>query len=320
MRALKDANKALTLYVSKIVDRVCQQEGFEKVLAVDYRQGDQDKNSPPPAEKKQRAASISFFGRSPLSQSTRSAPGLDQSTPVGGPAQGAAPWPQSPGPRGLLESVSSVFNFGRATPASPASAASPGGGGIRPLMLADSARKVEGADIDEDEDDRRERARIHSEMLQLGFNPPPVSRLAAAGETRRSGHSSPTPEEGPSELRGSEAMSRGSSQMSLEEQERSARHELQNGRSSGFTEAPPRRMSLIAQRRASARRSPLLGEGANGFVGLGIDSPEATGPSDSSRATPPPPPPPPAEASGDDGPVLRKALRRLSSAFGSPSQ
>jgi hypothetical protein len=28
VRALKDANKALTLYVSKIVDRVCQQEGF----------------------------------------------------------------------------------------------------------------------------------------------------------------------------------------------------------------------------------------------------------------------------------------------------
>ncbi|KAK4057937.1 hypothetical protein OIO90_001156 [Microbotryomycetes sp. JL221] len=47
VRLLREANKALTLYVSKIVDRVCSQEGFEKVLAVDYRQTPQEPPAPP---------------------------------------------------------------------------------------------------------------------------------------------------------------------------------------------------------------------------------------------------------------------------------
>ena len=36
VKSLKDANKALSLYASKIIDRIISQEGFEHVLAVDY--------------------------------------------------------------------------------------------------------------------------------------------------------------------------------------------------------------------------------------------------------------------------------------------
>jgi hypothetical protein len=36
IKSLKDANKALSLYASKIIDRIIAQEGFEHVLAVDY--------------------------------------------------------------------------------------------------------------------------------------------------------------------------------------------------------------------------------------------------------------------------------------------
>ncbi|KAF8507731.1 hypothetical protein JB92DRAFT_3089474 [Gautieria morchelliformis] len=36
VKSLKDANKVLSLYASKIIDRIIMQEGFEHVLAVDY--------------------------------------------------------------------------------------------------------------------------------------------------------------------------------------------------------------------------------------------------------------------------------------------
>jgi FtsZ-binding cell division protein ZapB len=41
VKALKDANKALSLYASKIIDRIITMEGFENVLAVDFQ-------APPP--------------------------------------------------------------------------------------------------------------------------------------------------------------------------------------------------------------------------------------------------------------------------------
>ncbi|WVR06990.1 hypothetical protein IAU60_004027 [Kwoniella sp. DSM 27419] len=37
MKQLKEANKALTLYCSKIIDRIIAQEGFEHILSVDYK-------------------------------------------------------------------------------------------------------------------------------------------------------------------------------------------------------------------------------------------------------------------------------------------
>ncbi|GAA5986470.1 hypothetical protein JCM10908_003766 [Rhodotorula pacifica] len=343
VRALKDANKALTLYVSKIVDRVCQQEGFEKVLAVDYRQnatdGDEDKSSPPKPDKRPRPASISFFGRqAPLLSTPNGDPrqaALDPSTPVTAsqsfatapsstPATGlASPSPASSRrPSGLLESVSSVFSFGRATSTSPSPA---GNGGMKPLMLPaeSAARKLEIAEDVEDEEDRRERARIHDEMVQLGFEPPPTSRLAAAaaGAGRRSASTSPLIGSPPTgSFAGSS--SRSPSLMTPEEQEKHAFNELKEGRSSGFTEPPPRRMSILAQRRQSLRRSPGLSDGPTSMVGLGIDESAARTaelrPVDYFGNASQSPSPLPAVSPSEETPALRKAFRRLSAAFTSP--
>lgn len=128
---------------------------------------------------------------------------------------------------------------------------------MKPLVLAETARKLEPADDVEDEDDRRERARIHAEMLQLGFSP--SSRLA------------------------------------------------EEDRFSGFTEAPPTRMSLLAQRRASVVSSSELPS----TVGLGIQA-EGIDPARAAHSSAPP-----THSPSTETPAIRKALRRLSSAFSS---
>ncbi|KAG8843510.1 hypothetical protein FRB96_004017 [Tulasnella sp. 330] len=47
VKNLKDANKALSLYASKIIDRIISQEGFEHVLAADYESPVKKRNAGP---------------------------------------------------------------------------------------------------------------------------------------------------------------------------------------------------------------------------------------------------------------------------------
>lgn len=347
IRQLREANKALTLYVSKIVDRVCSQEGFEKVLAVDYREktpktgatasppmarsdsavtakgrsgeeeqtvaaagGAQDGDSP-----KKKARPASAFFRTSLGASdspsqnggTSFAPShalsssLSSNSSASGTSSGAA---GASGPRKsggqLWESVSSVFGFSSST-SSATSTASSAPSNIKPLMLSDaaaSARKLDPAEeIDEDEDDRRERERIRNEMLQAGFEPPPASALATAGATSqqhrpslstRPSYSSSTSigsrspalssslslstSTAPASPRTQEE-SRLASLARLERQETIAKAELQQGKASGFTEPPLRRFNS-SRRHSSARSSTLSsrsGEGSEaGAEGLGL--------------------------------------------------
>lgn len=333
VRALKDANKALTLYVSKIVDRVCQQEGFEKVLAVDYRQAAAEENTTTASVpvKNPRPASIGFFSRQAVAAS-EAHKAIEPATPTTtsrslatAPSSTPTSNLSSPSPAnarksggGLLESVTSVFSFSRGASLSPSPGPGPGSSqsGMKPLMLADSARKLDPVDDLEDEDDLRERARIHNEMVQLGFDPPPVSRLAVAGAGRRAVSTSPRLGTSPGELDGP-VETHSPVLMSPEEQEQHARNELREGRSSGFTEPPARRMS-IARRRQSLRRSPRPSDGPGDVVvGLGIDEEFAPadyfGPVGKSLSPGPPVSP------SDEAPALRKAFRRLSAAFTSPS-
>lgn len=336
VRTLKDANKALTLYVSKIVDRVCQQEGFEKVLAVDYRQVPAEENTTTPSlpAKKLRPASIGFFSRQAMvtseaykalepatptttSHSLRTAPSSTPTSILSSPSPANAR--KSGG--GLLETVTSVFSFSRGPSLSPSPGPAPessqGQGGMKPLMLADSARKLDPVDDLEDEDDRRERAKFHNEMLQLGFEPPSVSRLAAAGAGRRAVSTSPRLGTSPGVLDGL-VETHSPVLLTPEEQEQHARNELEEGRSSGFTEPPPRQMSMVARRRQSLKRSPRPSDSPGDVVvGLGIDEESAAadhfGPASKSVSPAPPVSP------SDEAPTLRKAFRRLSTAFTSPS-
>lgn len=71
VKMLEDANKALSLYASKIIDRIIAQEGFEHVLAVDYEAnkspGTPGLALPPPAkEEKHRRRATMFAGSSTL--------------------------------------------------------------------------------------------------------------------------------------------------------------------------------------------------------------------------------------------------------------
>ncbi|KAG8930034.1 hypothetical protein FRC01_003382 [Tulasnella sp. 417] len=86
VKALKDANKALSLYASKIIDRIISQEGFEHVLAVDYDASKKDKpKGPSPAEKPKPASKprprSSFFTSMTLQEERPTKP-LDGATPV----------------------------------------------------------------------------------------------------------------------------------------------------------------------------------------------------------------------------------------------
>ncbi|GAA5823505.1 hypothetical protein JCM11251_000660 [Rhodosporidiobolus azoricus] len=362
IRQLREANKALTLYVSKIVDRVCSQEGFEKVLAVDYREktpktggvsppmtrsGSAEPTPPSKGgegggggakERKPRPASVGIFRTAastaaaalpftPTSSASSASPAnLSASTssqPLT-PSISSAPAPSSAGASGprksgglTWDSVSSVFGFG-----SSSATSTPPSNSMKPLILSsDSARKLDPAEEDEDEDDRRERERIRAEMLQLGFDPPP-SRLSA-GRPSLSRSSSlaavpRTPEE-----------ERQTTLEQLERQEQEAKAELQQGRSSGFTDPPQRSLSMRMERRHSRTggsisyrhsTSPSLGGARNGDVspvsgngeppalGLGIKEEEGEG----------------KEVGGDGGEGeqktgIGKALRRLSNAWGSPT-
>ncbi|BGP31250.1 hypothetical protein JCM10296v2_003014 [Rhodotorula toruloides] len=319
IRRLHEENKALALYVSKIVDRVCSQEGFEKVLAVDFRNTPKVGGAspgPPQAEPKPRPASVGFF-RSPAatpspvtsrkvepstpmsassyttaaSATPSSANGTSLSTPSGPRKSGGFGW----------DSVSSVFSsFSRSTSATPSPSAS---APMKPLVLAESARKLEVGEECEDEEDRKERARIRQEMVQLGFDPPPPSRLSRPPTTPSPNARSP----GDGGLRDAER---------AKALEALARNELKEGRSSGFTEPPQRRMSLLAQRRNSSRASiggaSDLGLGIKGGSGVGADGAERRSGSSSG------PPTPSQENPEEDAPGYRKALRRLSKTFSSP--
>ncbi|GJN89683.1 hypothetical protein Rhopal_002670-T1 [Rhodotorula paludigena] len=317
IRQLRDANKALTLYVSKIVDRVCSQEGFEKVLAVDYRQtprvgpdASPPTPGPPPADKKPRPASMAFFRASPSPSPAPPTPArkVEPSTPMSAAsyvtAPVASPSPADPsrstpsGPRKSggfgWDSVTSVFARARSTSATPSPTSAPG---MKPLMLSETARKLELGEDHEDEDDRRERARIHAEMIQLGFDPPPPSRLAAAA----GGSASPS--------------ARSPGEGALMDQERARALEALEKQSEGLTELPPRRMSLLRRdstRTSSGAASPVQAQD----FGLGIREEEG-GPEVGAEGTSVEEKEKPSE-DDDQAPFHRKALRRLSAAISSP--
>lgn len=180
VKSLKDANKALSLYASKIIDRIILQEGFEHVLANDYERQKQSpptpstagpwsstKMSPAPAHKN-RPQSI-LIGRSvssPAPADTRF-----QSPPL-------TATPSVPNPRQQRRSLSfdwrgfSLFNGGGEKKMDNAT--------LKPLTLKPGTSPVTGArklETQEDEEDKRERERLNATMKLMGIHQPPASPL-----------------------------------------------------------------------------------------------------------------------------------------------
>ncbi|KZV94093.1 hypothetical protein EXIGLDRAFT_737393, partial [Exidia glandulosa HHB12029] len=186
VKALKDANKALSLYASKILDRIISEEGFEHVLAVDYSEkpasprkigGAASKaNAPPPTPSKQakkpRPQSTSFFAKA-----------LPSAEPDRIPPSNAAPAVSPPLPaadakrnrRSLSFDWKSFSLFGGDKGAGPPPP--DGAAGLKPLTLRPgatstvmgTARKL---DTQEDDEDRRERERLHATMKLMGIDAP----------------------------------------------------------------------------------------------------------------------------------------------------
>ncbi|KAH8102490.1 hypothetical protein BXZ70DRAFT_890040 [Cristinia sonorae] len=201
VKSLKDANKALSLYASKIIDRIISQEGFEHVLAVDYEKSPANTPAtahfttfsnvpkspapPSPSPKKPRPQSAMFsLGSTSTAPSTPAIPPVERLTTFDSIAgsQTASPQSNSASPptasastRASRRSMSfdwksfSLFNAGDKKPEpSP---------NLRPLTLKAGASITGARKLDtlEDEEDRKERERLNATMKLMGIEKPAVT-------------------------------------------------------------------------------------------------------------------------------------------------
>ena len=183
VKSLKDANKALSLYASKIIDRIIAQEGFEHVLAIDY-----DKDIPTPVTATPQPSSAAIQpshskpqpsnGLKPRPQSVI----MDRSTSNPNPIILGSPSLQTskPSTKSQRRSLSfdwkafSLFNAEKKPETSH----------LRPLTLTPGATPVTSSarklDNFEDEEDRRERERLHATMKLMGIQPTPSSSIQSS--------------------------------------------------------------------------------------------------------------------------------------------
>jgi hypothetical protein len=184
-KALKDANKALSLYASKILDRIIGHGGFESVLAAD---GDAAERAPmPPSSpspmKKSRPQSMSFL---------RSLTGGSSSSGSSDPPPPSTPAPSAPPPsqnspskdsdtptakrarRGLSIDWSRISIWASPNASSDPSAAEQQSQPTptqTQTSVVGTARKL---DLPEDEEDRITRARLNAEMRLHGIEKEPL--------------------------------------------------------------------------------------------------------------------------------------------------
>jgi len=171
-KALKDANKALSLYASKILDRIIGHGGFEYVLAADGDAAERSPMPPPSPAKKPRPQSLSFL-RSLTGGSSSGGTGPPPSTP-GPPPLENTPSNESDTPttkrarRGLSIDWSriSIWSSPNASndPSTPDQHS-------QSTPIQRTARKL---DLPEDEEDRIARARLNAEMRQHGIEKDPL--------------------------------------------------------------------------------------------------------------------------------------------------
>ncbi|RDB29348.1 hypothetical protein Hypma_015415 [Hypsizygus marmoreus] len=165
VKSLKDANKALSLYASKIIDRIISQEGFEHVLAVDY---DKEPLTAGPLTTASKSLPLPTTKARPQSVIV----GRSTSSPMPDTRVNSPPTPSQPVPKAQRRSLSfdwKGFSLFAAQEKKPDP-------NLRPLTLKPGASPVTGArklDTQEDEDDRRERERLNATMKLMGIQPTP---------------------------------------------------------------------------------------------------------------------------------------------------
>lgn len=283
IKALKDANKALTLYINRIVERVIASEGFEAVLASDFgssvqaQSGSNSNQAPPLAPKDQLP---------PLNTSQQNTVPFSQMSPsTATPTTTDAIKEKRASSRLSFSALaSSIFSSGPKSP--PAEAPK-----LKPIYLANASgpRGVSNSTLDateeeEYEEESRERDRINAELVQMGVTEEagsPGLRQAqrnsihqALDSSANSLSSSPgramTPEEqrqnsssyfspfassapAPPPQAKTAPVAAIDQISSINERDRQGVAELKNGRASGFSE--PRRVSSTRARRERSRSS-----------------------------------------------------------------
>ncbi|KAF8271439.1 hypothetical protein EI94DRAFT_1784235 [Lactarius quietus] len=290
IKSLKDANKALSLYASKIIDRIIAQEGFEHVLAVDY----EVKSPATPAETMASPDPSSEADKKPKRRNTIFSRSITDPTPrVEKLTTFDSPPPSnSPSSRSNRRSLSFDWRALLSGDKDKKPEANPS---LRPLTLkpgsVSGARKLE---TQEDEEDRRERERLNATMKLMGIEKQPMSpqiqnthltpETSTALESvtspslvsrftlfRRSTAPPDTPtgsahaaesQEGNTPNLTHDTLVRAQAEESLaalDAQERVLSTELAKGGSGGFTEILPRRKS-------GSRRSHTSGGGSGSTV------------------------------------------------------
>ncbi|KAG1833918.1 hypothetical protein EV424DRAFT_1364571 [Suillus variegatus] len=184
VKTLKDANKALSLYASKIIDRIIAEEGFEHVLSVDYEKSPSMHSKSPslgvittasaPAKASKPRPQSTFFSRAASDSAPTPAPAPEK-MPSSPPPISDTPAPKTSQRRSMSIDWKNFSLFGGAEK-------KPEQANLRPLTLKStstpmtSARKLE---THEDEEDRRERERLHATMKLMGIEQPAPSPLVS---------------------------------------------------------------------------------------------------------------------------------------------
>lgn len=183
-KALKDANKALSLYASKILDRIIGHGGFESVLAAD---GDAAERAPiPPTSpvKKSRPQSLSFLRSLTGGSSSGNAgppPPLAPAPPAPAPSENIPPQNSDTPTRRARRGLS--IDWGRisiwASPNAPNDSPMADQQSQSTPTQTPVARTARKLDLPEDEEDRIARARLNAEMRLHGIEKGPLEPSAA---------------------------------------------------------------------------------------------------------------------------------------------
>ncbi|WAR53618.1 hypothetical protein PtB15_3B126 [Puccinia triticina] len=287
IKALQDTNKALVLYISKILDRISAHDGFEKVLSSDY-------NSP--ARQRTRSATTAHATSSD-SQSAKGGLSNNAST-AANPAAKRSSWLQYFGMRSPPAASNNIkpLRLGTGTSVTPGASAPSAG------LSGGWAGVKEQPEPEEDDDEARARERRIAEMKLHGTFKADSTSPAESGKpkdatiraNRRSssmyGHSQSATAAVEEKRRNSGEIA-GASKLSLlpsidsslvpltpagllkrtEEREKESKINLEKGQASGFTEIEIRghRMRPSVARQSTTPNHPLSPAQSNFSVSPG---------------------------------------------------
>ena len=208
VRDLREANQALSLYISKILDRIIAKEGYENILAADVRGTARGLGKRKPS--RQALVSATFQSPSEASAASTQVRNVSSSSTTssssglfgfggGANASGSAPPSSSKTAPPKSKRTSSIDWRNLPFLGGSGSKETESPSHLRPLTLQStsplvggSARKVRTSEEMEDEADVAERERIREELLKRGIQPPSNQLVQSPHSPRktRPGHAS----------------------------------------------------------------------------------------------------------------------------------